>query len=122
MATNTINHQLIEDLEYRIKLKRDIDALVENLEDLDTRLIAEMKEAGITKVETSLGKINLVQNNTVVWNEEVLRELLKPAQWKRIIVEKIDKTRLEAEITVGRIDGGEVEVAKSIKQSKPFLR
>lgn len=122
MTTNTTNGSLVGAVEDRIRLKATIDDLVERLATLDADVIAQMQEAGLTKVETVLGKINLVQNHTVVWNEEVLKELLSPSQWKRVIVEKIDKARLDAEIVVGRIDGGDVEVAKSIKQSKPFLR
>jgi hypothetical protein len=103
-------------------MKDELEQLTERLKSLDSIIIAEFQSAGLTKVETEIGKLNLVQSNTVAWNEEVLKGLLKPAQWKRIVVEKVDKTRLEAELLVGRINEDEVDVAKSIKQSKPFLR
>lgn len=116
--TETLNTLTIQ----RIRLKEQIDALTEQLKDFDAVVIAEFQKAGVTKVETEAGKINLVQSNTVVWNEDVLQEILTDAQWKRVTVRKIDKARLEAELTVGRIDTDTVEIAKSIKQSKPFLR
>lgn len=120
MATNT--ETLTTLVEERIRLKAELDAVTERLKALDDVIIAEYQSAGVTKVETDLGKVNLIVNNTVVWNEEVLKEILTATQWKRIVVEKVDKSRLDAEITVGRINEGDVEVARSIKQSKPFLR
>jgi hypothetical protein len=66
--------------------------------------------------------LTLVEASTVKWNEEVLEELLTTAQWNRVTVRTVDKTRLEAELLVGRIDASEVEVAKTIKDSKPYLR
>lgn len=122
MTTNTSNQSLSTLAEERIRLKSEVDALTERLKNLDAIVIEKFKSEDVTKVETVLGNLNLIQSNTVVWNEEVLKGLLKPAQWKRIIVEKVDKTRLEAELIVGRIDEDEVSVAKSVKQSKPFLR
>lgn len=123
MATNTNTNQSLSTLaEERIRLKAELDAVTKRLAELDSVVIAEFQKEGIDKIETPLGKINLIQSNTVVWNEDVLKELLTPAQWKRVTISKIDKVRLEAELTVGRISADEVEVAKSIKQSKPFLR
>lgn len=122
MATNKTNQSLTDLATERIALKAQIEELSQRLSSLDEALIFRLQRENITKVETSVGKINLVQNNTVVWNEEVLKGILTTAQWKRVIVEKIDKTRLEAEITIGRIESSDVDVAKSIKQSKPFIR
>ena len=129
MATNPttdriteVNPSLSTIVSERIRMKDELEQLTERLKSLDSIIIAEFQSAGLTKVETEIGKLNLVQSNTVAWNEEVLKGLLKPAQWKRIVVEKVDKIRLEAELLVGRISEDEVDVAKSIKQSKPFLR
>lgn len=122
MTTNTNIQSLSTLVNERIRLKAELDTLTERLKDLDAVVISEMNQVSLTKVETELGKVNLVQSNTVVWNEEVLKGLLKPAQWKRIITEKIDKSRLDAELIVGRIDENLVDVARSVKQSKPFLR
>lgn len=122
MTTNTNIQSLSTLVNERIRLKAELDTLTERLKDLDAVVINEMNQVSLTKVETELGKVNLVQSNTVVWNEEVLKGLLKPAQWKRIITEKIDKSRLDAELIVGRIDESLVDVARSVKQSKPFLR
>ena len=122
MTTNTNIQSLSTLVNERIRLKAELDTLTERLKDLDAVVISEMNQVGLTKVETELGKVNLVQSNTVVWNEEVLKGLLKPAQWKRIIIEKVDKTRLDAELIVGRIDESVVDVARSVKQSKAFLR
>lgn len=122
MATNTETQSLTTLVEERIRLKEELDAVTERLKNLDAVVIEQFQKEGITKVETVLGKVNLVQSNTVVWNEDVLKELLKPAQWKKVVVEKVDKARLEAEMLIGRIDETEVGVARSIKQSKPFLR
>jgi len=115
---NTLNHMVDE----RLILKATIAELTESLSALDQSIIQRMQEEGTTKVETEHGKVNLIQSETIVWNDEVLKELLKPAQWKRIIVEKVDKNRLDAELLVGRINEDEVSVARSVKQSKPFLR
>lgn len=116
--TNTLN-TLAEE---RIRLKAEFDVLEKRLKELDAVVIAEFQKEGVTKVETSLGKINLITNHTVTWNEEVLHEVLTKAQWERVTVRKVDKARLEAELTVGRISADEVDVAKSIRESKPFLR
>lgn len=122
MTTNTNIQSLSTLVNERIRLKAELDTLTERLKDLDAVVISEMNQVSLTKVETELGKVNLIQSNTIVWNEEVLKGLLKPAQWKRIITEKIDKSRLDAELIVGRIDESLVDVARSVKQSKPFLR
>lgn len=122
MTTNTNIQSLSTLVNERIRLKAELDTLTERLKDLDAVVINEMNQVSLTKVETELGKVNLIQSNTVVWNEEVLKGILKPAQWKRIITEKIDKSRLDAELIVGRIDENLVDVARSVKQSKPFLR
>ncbi len=122
MTTNTNTQSLSTLVEERIRLKAELDNLTQRLKDFDELVIAELQSQNLTKFETAVGKVNLVQNNTVVWNDEVLKELLKPVQWKRIIIEKVDKSRLDAELMVGRIDESLVEVARSIKQSKPFLR
>lgn len=122
MTTNTNTQSLSTLVEERIRLKAELDNLTQRLKDFDELVIAELQSQNLTKFETAVGKVNLVQSNTVVWNDEVLKELLKPVQWKRIIIEKVDKSRLDAELMVGRIDESLVEVARSIKQSKPFLR
>lgn len=122
MTTNTNTQSLTTLVNERIRLKAELDTLTERLKDLDAVVISQLNEEGLTKVETELGKVNLIQSSTVVWNDEVLKGLLKPAQWKRIIIEKVDKSRLDAELMVGRIDESLVDVARSVKQSKPFLR
>jgi hypothetical protein len=122
MTTNTETSALNNLVNERITLKAEIDSLNERLKNLDEVVIEELNKEGLTKVETELGKVNLIQSNTIVWNEEVLQELLTTAQWNRISVRKLDKSRLDAEVIVGRIDETLVEVAKRIKQSKPFLR
>lgn len=122
MTTNTETQSLTTLVEERIRLKNELDALTERLKNFDATVIEEFQKADVTKVETALGKVNLVVSNTVVWNEDILEGLLTTAQWKRVTVAKVDKVRLEAELTVGRIDAELVEQAKSVKQSKPFLR
>lgn len=117
-ATNNLSTLVDE----RLLLKAELDALTERLKALDEVVIQSFQSAGLTKVETENGKLNLIQSSTTKWNEEVLQELLTTAQWNRITVRKVDKARLEAELLVGRIDANEVDVAKDIKQSKPFLR
>jgi hypothetical protein len=106
----------------RLRLKAELDELTERLKAFDEVVIACFQSKGLTKVETDTGKLNLIQSSTVKWNEEVLQELLTTAQWNRITVRKVDKARLDAELLIGRIDSDEVDVAKDIKQSKPFLR
>lgn len=117
-ATNNLSTLVDE----RILLKAKLDALTERLKALDEVVIKSFQSAGLTKVETENGKLNLIQSSTVKWNEEVLQEILTTAQWNRVTVRKVDKSRLEAELLLGRIDANEVDVAKDIKQSKPFLR
>ena len=117
-ATNNLSTLVDE----RLLLKAELDALTERLKALDEVVIESFQSAGLTKVETENGKLNLIQSSTVKWNEEVLQELLTTAQWNRITIRKVDKSRLEAELLLGRIDVDEVSVAKDIKQSKPFLR
>jgi hypothetical protein len=106
----------------RLRLKAELDDLAERLKALDEIVITEFQSAGVSKVETDLGKLNLIQSSTTVWNEEVLQEYLSTAQWNRVSVRKLDKSRLEAELLVGRIEEGDVIGAKGTKQSKPFLR
>lgn len=106
----------------RIRLKAEADAAAERLKAFDEALIEAMRKADVTKVETELGKVNLIQSTTTVWNEEVLKSILTMAQWKRIIVEKVDRQRLDAEVLINRIDKDLIEVARSEKQSKPFIR
>ena len=126
MTTNNVDRIAETNLniavEARQLLKSQLDELTAQLNDLDQTLIKEFQAQGLKSVTTALGKVHLVQNNTVVWNEEILKEMLTPAQWNRVTVRKVDKNLLEAEVTVGRIESSLVEGAKSIKQSKPFLR
>ena len=126
MTTNNVDRIAETNLniavEARQLLKSQLDELTAQLNDIDQTLIKEFQAQGLKSVTTALGKVHLVQNNTVVWNEEILKEMLTPAQWNRVTVRKVDKNLLEAEVTVGRIESSLVEGAKSIKQSKPFLR
>ena len=114
--------ELIPSVTERQALKAQIDDLTKRLATLDSEIIANLQALELTSITTPLGKVNLIQNNTLVWNEELLQSVLSGAQWNRVTVRKVDKTLLEAEITVGRIKAEDVEVAKTIKQSKPFLR
>lgn len=109
-------------IESRQLLKKQLDELTEQLSKVDESIIAEFQAQGLKSVETALGKVTLIQSNTVVWNESVLVETLSTAQWNRITERKLNKQLLEAELTIGRIDASLVEGAKSIKQSKPYLR
>jgi molybdopterin-guanine dinucleotide biosynthesis protein len=120
--TAEVTQSLSTLVDERLRLKSELDELTERLKALDEVVIESFKSAGLTKVETDNGKLNLIQSSTVKWNEEVLQELLTTAQWNRITVRKVDKARLDAELLIGRIDSDEVDVAKDIKQSKPFLR
>jgi len=120
--TAEVTQSLSTLVDERLRLKSELDELTERLKALDEVVIESFKSAGLTKVETDTGKLNLIQSSTVKWNEEVLQELLTTAQWNRITVRKVDKARLDAELLIGRIDSDEVDVAKDIKQSKPFLR
>jgi molybdopterin-guanine dinucleotide biosynthesis protein len=120
--TAEVTQSLSTLVDERLRLKSELDELTERLKALDEVVIESFKTAGLTKVETDNGKLNLIQSSTVKWNEEVLQELLTTAQWNRITVRKVDKARLDAELLIGRIDSDEVDVAKDIKQSKPFLR
>jgi hypothetical protein len=125
MTTNTADRKteaLTTTIEARQLLKRQLDELTEQLAKVDEAIIAEFREQGLTSLTTALGKINLIQSNTVVWNDSVLEATLTTAQWNRITERKLNKHLLEAEITIGRIDPSLVEGAKSIKQSKPYLR
>ncbi len=117
-ATNNLSTLVDE----RLRLKAELDALTERLKALDEVVIEGFQSAGLTKVQTENGKLNLIQSSTTKWNEEVLEELLTTAQWNRVTVRKVDKSRLDAELLLGRIDATDIEVAKDIKQSKPFLR
>jgi hypothetical protein len=125
MTTNTADRKteaLTTTIEARQLLKRQLDELTEQLAKVDEAIIAEFREQGLTSLTTVLGKINLIQSNTVIWNDSVLEATLTTAQWNRITERKLNKHLLEAEITIGRIDPSLVEGAKSIKQSKPYLR
>ena len=122
MTTNTNTATLTTLVNERLILKAEIESMNERLKGLDEVVINKLNEEGLTKVETELGKVNLIQTNTISWNEEVLQELLTTAQWNRVTTRKVDKTRLDAELIVGRINDSLVEVARYIKQSKPFLR
>ena len=129
MATNTntdrsaeVTQSLSTLVDERLRLKAELDDLAERLKALDEVVISQFQSAGVSKIETELGKLNLIQSNTTVWNEEVLQEYLSTAQWNRVSVRKLDKSRLEAELLIGRIEEDAVVGAKSLKQSKPFLR
>lgn len=122
MTTNTTPITLEVLAESRIRRKEHIELLTKQLEELDQEIIQRMEEDGVTSVESVVGKVNLIQSETIVWNKEVLKGLLSPSQWKRIIKVEIDKAKLDAELTIGRIDGDAVQVARTVKRSKKFLR
>lgn len=126
MTTTTADRiaeaQLKTTIESRQLLKKQLDELTEQLSKVDEAIIAEFQAQGLKSVETALGKVTLIQSNTTVWSEEILKDTLTSAQWNRITERKLNKQLLEAELTIGRIDLSLVEGAKSIKQSKPYLR
>lgn len=121
-ANRTAEAQLKTTIEARQLLKKQLDALTEQLSKVDEAIIAEFQAQGLKSVDTALGKVTLIQSNTVVWSEEILKDTLTITQWNRITERKLNKQLLEAELTIGRIDQSLVEGAKSIKQSKPYLR
>ena len=122
MTTNTTPITLEVLAESRIRRKEHIELLTKQLEELDKEIIQRMEDEGVTSVESVVGKVNLIQSETIVWNKEVLKGLLSPSQWKKIIKVEIDKAKLDAELTIGRIDGDAVQVARTVKRSKKFLR
>lgn len=113
---------LTPSVELRQSLKKQLDALTAQLAEVDGEIIEAMRNAGLKSIETSIGKVTLIQPTSIVWNESLLQDALTPAQWNRVTVRKVDKHLLEAELTVGRIDASIVEVARSTKESKPYLR
>lgn len=113
---------LTPSVELRQSLKKQLDALTAQLAEVDSEIIETMRNAGLKSIETSLGKVTLIQPTSIVWNETLLQDALTTAQWNRVTVRKVDKQLLEAELTVGRIDASIVEVARSTKESKPYLR
>lgn len=113
---------LVPSVELRQSLKKQLDALTTQLAEVDSQIIEAMRDAGLKSIETSLGKVNLIQPATTVWNESILSDVLTTAQWNRVTVRKLDKSLLEAELTIGRIDSSLVDAAKSTKESKPYLR
>lgn len=113
---------LTPSVELRQSLKKQLDALTAQLAEVDSEIIETMRTAGLKSIETSLGKVTLIQPTSIVWNETLLQDALTTAQWNRVTVRKVDKQLLEAELTVGRIDASIVEVARSTKESKPYLR
>lgn len=113
---------LTPSVELRQSLKKQLDALETQLAEVDAQIIDQMRNAGLKSIETSIGKVTLIQPVSVVWNEALLQDALTTAQWNRVTVRKVDKHLLEAELTVGRIDASIVEVARGTKESKPYLR
>lgn len=113
---------LTPSIEFRQSLKKQLDALTLQLAEVDAEIIDAMRNAGLKSIETSLGKVTLIQPVSTVWNESILQDTLTTAQWNRVTVRKLDKSLLEAELTIGRIDSDLVLAAKSTKESKPYLR
>lgn len=113
---------LTPSVELRQSLKKQLDELTARLAEVDAIIIDQMRDAGLKSIETSLGKVNLIQSSTTVWNESILQDVLTTAQWNRVTVRKLDKNLLDAELTIGRIETSLVESAKSTKESKPYLR
>lgn len=113
---------LVPSVELRQSLKKQLDALTTQLAEVDSQIIEAMRDAGLKSIETTIGKVTLVQPASTVWNETLLQDALTTAQWNRVSVRKLDKSLLEAELTIGRIDPSLVAAAKSTKESKPYLR
>lgn len=113
---------LVPSVELRQSLKKQLDALTTQLAEVDSQIIEAMRDAGLKSIETAIGKVTLVQPASTVWNETLLQDALTTAQWNRVSVRKLDKSLLEAELTIGRIDSSLVAAAKSTKESKPYLR
>lgn len=106
----------------RILMKAELEDMTNRLKEFDQTLIEAMRSADVSKVESPLGNVTLVQATVTSYEPTVLKEVLTTAQWKRIIDEVVNRNKLEAEILVGRIDSDLVEAAKSTKQNKPYLR
>jgi len=113
---------LVPSVELRQSLKKQLDALTTQLAEVDSQIIEAMRDGGLQSIETTIGKVTLVQPASTVWNETILQDALTTAQWNRVSVRKLDKSLLEAELTIGRIDSSLVVAAKSTKESKPYLR
>lgn len=90
-------------------------------------LISAMRAAGQETVSATLDsganvKGTLVEGETVSYDFDRLKKQLTPAQWKKITVDVVDKTLLEAEVTVGNIDANVVAACSEVKPRKAFVK
>lgn len=95
--------------------------------DAETRLIEAMHKAGQKTVSTVLPdgeaiKGTLVEPQTVVIDEDRLKNAIGAAKWKKVTKTVLDKAKLEAAVAIGEIDQNTVASVSTLKDIKASVR
>lgn len=89
------------------------------------RVIALMEERAEKSHISALDggwQATVVAGETVVYDDEKLEAMLRPADYERIVTRKIDRKLLEQEVLAGHISGQLVADCATIKPRKAFIK
>ena len=107
-----------------VKTKERIAELGKRLVELELSVIAGLDKLKLTQIDLEDGAVKgtIVRVTRVVIDDVALEAALTSAMWNKITKRSLDKTMLEAQIVVGKIDAAVVAGASEEKANKPFLK
>lgn len=86
-------------------------------------LCQEIASRGVNFVIWGDQKITRVESERVIVDEELLRKMIKPDLWEKIIKEKVDTTKVRELVLTGEIDASVfVKKAITIASSSAYAR
>jgi hypothetical protein len=110
-------------------LAREMEGLKERAKELTKRadrrktaIIAELQDRGTTSLLHDGYKVTMVQNEVPQYDEEYLKEVLTPRQWKKVTKTVLDPSLLSVAVQQGDIDLEVVQQATTIRTTAPYLR
>lgn len=111
--------QLVEkQVEYASKAKK-YEAKADEIKE---KVIREMERRDLKALENDNLRVTYVQNETVKYSLDLLKEHLQKATIKRITSEVLDKAKLSAEVQVGHIPQDVVAECSEVFYSKPYIK
>ena len=107
-----------------VKTKERIAELGKRLVELELSVIADLDKLKLTQIDLEDGAVKgtIVRVTRVVIDDVALEAALTSTMWNKITKRSLDKTMLEAQIVVGKIDAAVVAGASEEKANKPFLK
>lgn len=99
--------------------KNSIDSKVHKLQ---AEIVSELQRRGTKALENNGTKITLVQNVSIVYHPDLLRDKVGPSGWKRITERVLSKEKLAQAVVAGKIDAAVVDECSEERVSSPYVK